>query len=117
MTWTLNDLESVLRDSPNEWRWYAAMVVDDIPRGHLASYGTVARVTNERHGLSIVARNVSWLRRHLYEVTDRDTTLPLHRMATAGDERSENDFPRTRRENERLREEEGSLANTMWWNL
>jgi len=59
MTWTLNDLESVLRDSPNQWRWYAAMVIDEIPRVHLASYGTVA---NERHGLGIVARNVGWLR-------------------------------------------------------
>jgi len=49
MTWTLNDLESMLRNSPNEWRWYAAMVIDDIPRGYLASYGTIARVANERH--------------------------------------------------------------------
>lgn len=116
MTWTLSDLEPTLRDSPNEWRWYVAMVIDEIPRGHLASYGTIACGANERYGLNTVAQNVGWLRRHLYTIPDRDTTLPLHRIATAGDERSENDSERTRRENENLREEEGSLINPVWWN-
>lgn len=116
MTWTLNYLEPILRDSPNEWRWYAASVIDDIPRGYLASYGTIASVTNERYGLDIVARNIGWLRRYLYEITGRDTTLPLHRIATAGDERSENDREHTRRENEKRRGEEGSLINPTWWN-
>ena len=116
MTWTLQDLEQSLHNSPNEWRWYAAAVIDEIPRGYLASYGTIARVTNERYGSSIVPLNVGWLRRHLYEITDRDTALPLHRIATAGDIRSENDSERTRRENEGLREEEGSSIDPIWWN-
>jgi alkylated DNA nucleotide flippase Atl1 len=92
------------------------VVIDDIPQGNLASYGTIARVANERYGLNTIPRNVGWLRRHLYTITDRDTTLPLHRIATADDERSENDTERTRRENENLRGEEGSLINPVWWN-
>lgn len=91
-------------------------MIDEIPCGYLASYGTIARVANERYGWSVVPLNVGWLRRHLYEITDRGTTLPLHRIATMGDIRLENDSGRTRRENESLREEEGPLINPIWWN-
>ena len=34
MTVKLQDLESELRDSPNEWRWHAASVIQDIPPGY-----------------------------------------------------------------------------------
>ena len=117
MTVGLRDLEEELRTSHNEWRWYAASVIQDIRSGYICSYGEVARETNRRAGLNINARNVGWLRGYLYGRTNRDTSIPLHRLAKAGDTRCAADSERTRREAKTLRIQERSWENPKWWSF
>ena len=112
----LRDLEQILRNSTNEWRWHVATVINRIPTGRIATYGTIARVANEEFGLHIIARNVAWLRSYLYVETNRDTTLPLHRIAKVGDTEMLYDSERTRSDGMILRQREGSARNPMWWN-
>jgi alkylated DNA nucleotide flippase Atl1 len=114
----LQDIEAELRDSPNEWRWYAAHVIADIPYGCLASYGTIADEANRRYGLAITALNIGWLRRHLNDRTQWNSDLPLHRIATAGDINCANDSrPQTIAQCRKLRTEEGTWNNpdAPWW--
>jgi len=115
MRWTLRQLEPILRQSPNEWRWHAAKVIQEIPRGHLASYGAIAKITNRRAGLRIGPRNVGWLRAHLYDITDRNTSLPLHRIAKIGDRGFSTDSTTTRRTSRAIREREGLYNDPPWW--
>ncbi len=115
MRTTLRQLEPILRQSPNEWRWYAAKVINEIPRGHLASYGAIAKLTNLRTGLNIGPRNIGWLRAHLYDITDRDTSLALHRIAKIGDRNFSTDSVTTRRTSRTIREREGLCNDPPWW--
>jgi alkylated DNA nucleotide flippase Atl1 len=85
MTTKLENLEEDLRASRGEWRWHAACVIEDIPSGYICSYGEIANETNRRTGLNVIGRNIAWLRNYLYEKTNRDTTIPLHRVAKSGD--------------------------------
>ena len=117
MTVRLHDLESRLRASPGEWRWQAASVIQDIPPGYLCTYGEIARETNRRTGLRINARNVGWLRGYLYDQTNRDTSIPLHRVAKSGDAQCQADSERTRRDAIVLRSQEGSWQNPRWWSF
>lgn len=112
------DLESVLsqlRLEGRDWAVSATQIIALIPSGTLASYGSIADKTNDRFGSEIQARNIGWLRRHLYELTNRDSTLPLHRIACQGDVFCERDSERTREESIPLRRKEGALNNTKWW--
>jgi alkylated DNA nucleotide flippase Atl1 len=111
----LKDLVNELRKEGQEWRWHATEVMARVPPGFLASYGEIARITNERYGHQINARNVAWLRRHLYEISKRTATIPLHRIARKGDLHCEYDSKRTREESLVLRGKEGTLKNPRWW--
>ena len=115
MTKGLLDLEIELSNSPNQWRWHAASVIQDIPEGFLCTYGEVARETNRRSDLRVNARNIAWLRAHLYMQTSRDTTIPLHRLAKAGDIHCTEDSVQTTRDARRDRISEGSWQNPQWW--
>lgn len=112
---TLRQLEARLRDSPNQWRLHAARVICDVPDGYLCTYGEIAEEANRRIGLSLNARNIGWLRGHLYALTLRDTDIPLHRLAKSGDARCLADSSRTRRDAMRLRQAEGSWQAPRWW--
>lgn len=116
MTVILRNLEQILRNSTNEWRWHVTTVIKRIPTRRIATYGTIARVANEEFGLHIIARNVAWLRLYLYNVTNRDTSLPLHRIAKVGDTEMRYDSERTRSDGMILRRREGSVRNPTWWN-
>lgn len=114
----LCDVEKELRDSPGEWQWHAAQVIAEIPSGRLATYGCIAQIANQRLGCNLNARNIAWLRRHLYGllVLGHDTRVPLHRVAKVGDVESLADSEETRRYNDRLRGQEGSLSDPdPWW--
>ena len=104
-----------LRHSPGEWHWHVAQIIAEIPSGYLATYGRIAEITNRRFGHNIGARNVAWLRRHLYGLWPPITQLPLHRVAKAGDVQSLEDSKKTKKRNDRLRRREGSLARPVWW--
>ena len=82
--------------------------------GQLISYGRIAELVRERHDIPVVARTIGWFRRELYRILTHDTTVPLHRVATRGDVESENDSPRTREVNNRLRDQEGSRVDPHW---
>lgn len=56
-----------------------------------------------------------WLRAHLYARTDRDTTIPLHRIAKASDTQCAADSERTQQDARMLRTQEGSWQNPRWW--
>lgn len=112
---TLRQLEPILRQSRNEWRWHAATVINEIPRGHLASYGAIARLTNRRTGLNIGPRNIGWLRAYLYDITGRDTSLPLHRVAKIGDRNFSTDSVTTRKTSRSSRQREGLYNDPPWW--
>ncbi len=115
MSISLENLEDELRKSPHQWRWHAAQVIGDVPSGHLCSYGVIAAETNRRTGLRISPRNVAWLRRHLYDRTNRKTAIPLHRLAKAGDTSGGADSQRTRDDERALRMREGSWERPQWW--
>lgn len=115
MTATLEDLKKTLQNSKNEWRWHVANIMNRVPNGYLSTYGTIARVANEEYGLRVNARHVAWLRAYLYDITGRDTTIPLHRLAKAGDTEMRYDSDRTRNNGTLLRRQEGSLKNPRWW--
>jgi len=115
MRHTLRQLEPILRQSRNEWRWHAAKVISEIPRGHLASYSAIAKLTNRRTGLNIGPRNIAWLRAHLYGITNRDTSLPLHRIAKIGDRGFSTDSGTTRRTSRAVRHSEGLYNDPPWW--
>ena len=106
-------IEELLRKK--EWRWHATQIIAEIPSGYLATYGCVAEFANQQHGLNIIARNVAWLRKHLYELLSHDTQIPLHRVAKVGDVNSLKDSVKTKSYNDRLRQQEGSLTNPRWW--
>lgn len=117
MPTTLNDIAQTLKGScSSQWRWHAASFIDKIPFGKLATYGAIAKAVNGRFGLSINARNVAWLRGYLYDITNRDSTIPLHRVAKKGDEKMLSDSERTRSDGTPLRKKEGTLSNADWWN-
>ena len=96
------------------WRWQVTQIIAEIPSGYLATYGRIAEIANQQLGLNVNARNIAWLRRHIYELRTHDTTIPLHRIAKKGDVNSSADSETTRRYNNRLRGQEGSLRNTRW---
>ena len=108
----LKRIESQLRVS--EWRWQVTQVIAQIPSGYLVTYGCVAEIANKTYGLKIGARNVAWLRGHLYGLLTHDTQVPLHRIAKIGDIDSITDSEETKICNDRLRGQEGSLANPLW---
>jgi len=113
----LNSIETDLRDSPGEWQWHVAQMITTILSGQLATYGAIADAVNRRHGLSINARNVAWLRGKLYELLSHETAVPLHRVAKVGDIESLHDSEETKGINDERRQREGSLQNPIWWNL
>ena len=111
----LANIESFLKEPKNDWRWHVAQVIAEVPSGYLATYGAIADAVNRRHDLNIMGRNVSWLRRKLYEKLTHHTQVPLHRIAKEGDVGSIYDSNGTKLCNDRLRSEEGSLENPKWW--
>jgi len=111
----LSNFEEELRNSPGEWQWHAARVISEIPPGYLATYGKIADIVNRRYGHHINATNVAWLRRKIYELLTHDTQVPLHRVAKKGDVDSLGDSETTKSYNDRLRVQDGSLKNTLWW--
>lgn len=113
----LRDLESELRDSRGEWRWHAASVIQDVPPGYLCTYGEIAQEVNRRASLRVNARNIGWLRGYLYHRTKRNTAIPLHRLAKAGDTRCAWDSDRTSCDAKALRAQEGSWQNPRWWSF
>lgn len=112
----LNEFEGELRDSPDEWQWHTARIITEIPLGRLATYGCIAEIANQRLGHNLKARNIAWLRRHLYGLLGHGTQVPLHRVAKVGDVESLADSTKTKRYNDRLRGQEGSLNDPdPWW--
>ena len=111
----LRSIEAELRNCPDEWQWHVACVIAEIPRGYIATYGTLAEIANRRYGHRINARNVAYLRRELYKRLTHDTQIPLHRVAKIGDVESHADSDTTKSYNDKLRGLEGSLYNPMWW--
>lgn len=111
----LQGIEAQLRNSKEEWRWHVALIITQIPFGHLATYGCIGNVANQLFGHNLIPRNVAWLRNRLYEELTHDTPVPLHRLAKVGDVQSRADSKETKRCNDRLRGQEGSLANPIWW--
>ena len=114
-------LEDRLRRSKNEWKWkvHRTLEGDVVPYGYLISYGILAQKTNQEHDTSINARNVAALRRELYDYyrphpNYGEPPVPLHRIAKKGDVNSNEDSPNTKRENDHLRGEEGSLQSPRW---
>ena len=110
----LNRVEKQLRNSKNEWQWHVTQIIAEIPPGHLATYGFIAKIANQRFGHAIISRNVAWLRVHLYGLLTHDTQIPLHRVAKVGDVESLADSDETKKYNDRLRGQEGSLKNPVW---
>ena len=114
----LFDFEEELRDSRGEWQWHAARIITEIPPGRLATYGCIAQIANQQLGRNLTPRNIAWLRRRLYEQLPlgHDTQVPLHRVAKVGDVESLADSKITKRYNDRLRGQEGSLNDPdPWW--
>lgn len=111
----LQRFEKQLRNSKNEWQWHVTQIIAEIPPGHLATYGFIAKIANQRFGHAIISRNVAWLRVHLYGLLTHDTQVPLHRVAKVGDVKSLADSDETKKYNDRLRGQEGSLENPIWW--
>ena len=111
----LNRIENQLR--VEEWRWQVTQIIAQIPSGYLVTYGRVAEIANQTYGLNIGARNVAWLRKHLYGLLTHNTQVPLHRIAKIGDVHSFADSKETKSLNDKLREQEGSLTNPLWLRL
>ena len=111
----LQRFEKQLRNSKNEWRWHVTQIITEIPSGHLATYGCITKIANQCFGHNLIPRNVAWLRGHLYKLLKHDTQVPLHRVAKAGDVESLADSDETKEYNDRLRGQEGSLENPVWW--
>lgn len=111
----LQSIEKQLRNSKDEWQWHVTRIITEIPSGHLATYGCIAEIANQRFGHTLIPRNVAWLRRHLYGLLTHDTHVPLHRVAKVGDVESLADSGATKECNDRLRGQEGSLENPVWW--
>ena len=112
----LQSIESQLRNSKDEWRWHVTRIIAEIPPGHLATYGCITKIANQCFGHTLIPRNVAWLRGHLYGLLTHNTHVPLHRVAKAGDVESLEDSDETKEHNDRLRGQEGSLKNPVWWN-
>ena len=108
----LKRIEEQLREK--EWRWHVTKLIAQIPPSCLATYGCIAAIANNRHGLKIIPRNVAWLRKHLYCLLTHDTQVPLHRVAKFGDVNSFADSVKTKSYNDKLRGQEGSLKNPCW---
>ncbi len=111
----LQSIEEQLRNSKDEWRWHVTCIIAEIPSGHLATYGCIAKIANQSFGHTLIPFNVAWLRRHLYGLLTHDTQVPLHRVAKVGDVKSCADSDKTKEYNDRLRGQEGSLENPVWW--
>lgn len=99
-----------------DWEQKVKQLINDdiIPSGYLISYGRLAELVNQKHGLNIGPRNVAYLRRKLYGILGHQTNVPLHRIAKKGDVKSLFDSERTRKENNLRRGKEGSLTNPKW---
>lgn len=108
------NLEEQLRKSKNEWQYKVYQLINEVPPGHVITYGGLAKRANRKYGLNINARNVANLRRRLYGLLTHDTEVPLHRMAKAGDALSQFDSPETQKYNQRLRTPEGSWPEPKW---
>ncbi len=108
----LKRIESQLR--VNVWCWQVTQVIAQIPSGYLVTYGRVAEIANKTYGLNIGARNVAWLRGHLYDLLTHNTQVPLHRIAVIGDVYSIADSKETKICNDILRGQEGLLENPLW---
>ncbi len=111
----LQRIEKQLRNSKDEWQWHVTRIITEIPSDHLATYGCIAKIANQCFGHTLISRNVAWLRKHLYKLLTHDTQVPLHRVAKAGDVESRADSEETKEYNDRLRGQEGSLTNLVWW--
>lgn len=111
----LQRFEKQLRNSKNEWRWHVTQIITEIPSGHLATYGCITKIANQCFGHTLIPRNIAWLRAHLYSLLTHNTHVPLHRVAKAGDVESLEDSDETKDYNDRLRGQEGSLENPVWW--
>ena len=110
----LIEMEKELRRSPNSWRWLAAVEMDSIPSGRLATYGYITSTVANRYGVQVSPRNVAWLRKYLYGILTHDTEVPLHRIAKVGDVGSLADSEETRGYNKLKRKQEGSLGSPKW---
>ena len=118
MNWS--KLESQLRNSKNEWQFKVYRLIKTcIPRGHVITYGGLAKRANKKYGLNINARNTAKLRDMLYVYFPSHSAipygeLPLHRIAKKGDSTSKWDSPMTQKDNKRLRSQEGSWPEPLW---
>lgn len=111
----LQRFEKQLRNSKDEWQWHVTRIITEIPSGQLATYGCITEIANQCFGHTLIPRNVAWLRKHLYGLLSHDTQVPLHRVAKDGDVESLADSDKTKVYNDRLRRQEGSLENPVWW--
>jgi CHAD domain-containing protein len=111
----LQPLEARLRASPGAWQWHAATRIAEIPSGHLINYKRFADWVNATCALRINASNVAWLRRSLYAALGRNTSLPLHRLAKAGDVHSRHDSADLKVHHDTRRAAEGILTTPVWW--
>ena len=107
-------LEPTLKECPNEWQWKVLGLIEQIPEGHLISYGNLARWAKKELGLDITPRNTAWLRKKIYWMVGHDTEIPIHRVASDGDTKSTRDHAVTRNINRHKRGAEGSLNNPVW---
>lgn len=107
--------EATLRACRDAWRWHATTLIAAIPPGSLMTYSDFAAWVNHTHGLRINAGNVAWLRRYLFTLLGDSTTLPLHRLARAGDVHSLQETEDMKTFNDRLRAAEDILTQPVWW--
>jgi len=104
----------LVKEKMNNQCYLVAKEISLIPSGYLATYGLIANIVNQKYNLNINARNAAHYRKKLYWLLSHDAEIPLHRVASQGDVRSEKDSEETRTKNNKLREEEGSLNNPLW---
>ena len=98
-------------DVATPWQKRVVEIINMIPTGCLATYGSIAGRAGNQHS----ARAVGTLRRNLYSLLGPEPNLPLHRICSKGDVLSLNDSEDTRDRNDRLRTIEGSLQNPEWF--
>ena len=107
-------LEPALKDSPDEWQFKVLGLIQQIPTGHLISYGNLARWAKNEYGLKLTPRNTAWLVKKIYYLIGHDTDIPLHRVASTDDAKSARDSAVTQRFNRHKRTAEGSFHHPVW---
>lgn len=107
-------IETEMRKSVDEWRLKVYGLINDIPVGHVITYGGLATRLYAKYGLHKSPRNIAWLRKYLYSELGFDTSIPLHRIACRNDPQALKDSLESRYHTQLLRRAEGSWSAPQW---